>query len=171
MGSVWGKSYKKIVLNELKKNCRRSDRDISKTINIHPSTVGRIRNSLEEQGNIIGYTVCRDYHKANYQMSLLCIRTNYVDNDENINIVDLFEKNFEKDENNETIMIDIYESYGIYDFVLTVATKDQSSLRRYINKLKFVMGETLKEDIDIVNISKVHMKNEISYKKEKEVIQ
>lgn len=170
MDHIWGKSYKNMVLDELKKNCRRSDRDISKIINIHPSTVGRIRNNLEEQGNIIGYTVCRDYHKAKYQMSLICLKTKFIDKEGSEKIASFFDIDFNDDDENETILIDAYESFGLYDYILTIATKDQSALKRFMDKLKLVLTGYLNEEIDVVNISKIYKKNEIAYNRENELL-
>ena len=163
MNTAWGKSYKEMVLKELKKNCRRSDRDISKIIKVHPSTVGRIRNNLEEKGNILGYTVCSDYHKANYSLSLLCIKVRNTDELKSDDNTHYFEINQDSLQDEDIILIDAYESYGIYDYVLTIASKDQPSLRKYINVLKNRISDNLLDPIDVINISRIYKKNEITY--------
>jgi len=167
LNNIWGSSYKELVLKELRNNCRRSDRDISKAIKVHPSTVGRIRNTLEEEGKIFGYTVCRDYLKANYNMMLICLKTSTVDEAFYHKIRDILEQSEpdigerEPDTTKEIILIDFYECVGKYDFMLTVASKEALSLKRFINEMKRQLDGWLEADIELINIASIFKKNEI----------
>lgn len=152
-------------MKELRSNCRRSDRDISKAIKVHPSTVGRIRNTLEEEGKIFGYTVCRDYLKANYNMMLICLKTSTVDEKFYHRVREILATSEpdtgEPDTSKELILIDFYECVGKYDYMLTVASKETLSLKRFINDMKRQLDEWLEDDIELINIASIFKKNEI----------
>jgi len=55
------------ILKELIKNCKQSDREISKKLGISQPTVSRVRSRLEEQ-QIRGYTVLPDLKSLGYQI-------------------------------------------------------------------------------------------------------
>ena len=51
------------LISELLKNCRRSDREISKAIDVSQPTVSRTLKKLEKEGYIKEYTVIPDFKK------------------------------------------------------------------------------------------------------------
>ena len=51
------------VLYQLKKNARQSNRDIARTLQCSPTTVGKIIYQLEARGVITGYTAIVDEAK------------------------------------------------------------------------------------------------------------
>lgn len=63
------------LISSLMKNSHRSDRELSKTLDVSQPTVTRTRHRLEEQGHIKEYTAIPDFGKLGFQiMSFIFIK-------------------------------------------------------------------------------------------------
>lgn len=56
------------LISELVKNCRRSDRELSRALGVSQPTVSRMIKNLEEQGIVKEYTMIPDFHKLGYEI-------------------------------------------------------------------------------------------------------
>ena len=67
------KDFDRRLLAELMKNCRRSDRELAKTLKVSQPTVTRAIHRLEEEGYIKEYTVIPDFSKLGYEILSLAL--------------------------------------------------------------------------------------------------
>ncbi len=78
-------------------------------------------------------------------------------------LLKFLEKNEYKEDatKKDILLIDVYESMGKYDYMFTIATKDNLSLKKYINSLKHTFSSWLDGEVEIVDIVCIFKKNEI----------
>lgn len=62
------KDFELRLITELMKNSRRSDRELSKKLNVSQPTITRTRKKLEKEGYIKEYTIIPDFKKLGFQM-------------------------------------------------------------------------------------------------------
>jgi DNA-binding Lrp family transcriptional regulator len=62
------KNVELILISELMKNSRRSDRELARAIGVSQPTITRLRNKLEKEGYIKEYTMIPDFSKLGYQI-------------------------------------------------------------------------------------------------------
>ena len=60
-----------MILSELMKDSRRSDRELAKQLKMSQPTVSRIRNKLEKAGYIEEYTLIPNFTKLGYNLMAL----------------------------------------------------------------------------------------------------
>jgi len=62
------KELYQLLLRELLKNSRQSDRDLARALNVSQPTISRIRNKLEKNGMIQDYTIIPDFKKMGFEL-------------------------------------------------------------------------------------------------------
>ena len=62
------KELYQLLLRELLKNSRQSDRDLARALNVSQPTISRIRNKLEKNGMILDYTIIPDFKKMGFEL-------------------------------------------------------------------------------------------------------
>jgi len=56
------------LISELMKNCKRSDREVAKSLGVSQPTVTRTLHKLEKEGHIKEYAVIPDFSKLGYEL-------------------------------------------------------------------------------------------------------
>jgi DNA-binding Lrp family transcriptional regulator len=85
------------LISALMKNSHRSDRELSKTLDVSQPTVTRIRHRLEEQGYIKEYTTIPDFGKIGFQiMSFILIKLKKEDPEVEMKIREQLRENLKK---------------------------------------------------------------------------
>lgn len=65
------KELYRLLLRELLKNSRQSDRDLAKALNVSQPTISRTRRKLEQRGMIQDYTIIPDFVKMGFEILAL----------------------------------------------------------------------------------------------------
>ena len=126
------KHIEKQLLLELMKNCRRSDRELAKVLNVSQPTVSRLIKSLEKSGAIERYTIIPNLAKTANDFIAVTFLSFSQDKPE------LFEKARDWTEkqpsvllasNGEglgmnSIMVSVHENYGSYSKLITQLRRD-----------------------------------------------
>jgi DNA-binding Lrp family transcriptional regulator len=115
------------LLSELMKNCRTSDRKLSKLLGVSQPTVTRTRAKLEKQGYIKEYAAIPDFAKLGYTiMAVTWIRVRYLSPEEYLEAQKTTAKDLKTDaseiilferalgENYEGVMISFHRDYSSY---------------------------------------------------------
>lgn len=114
-----------MILSELEKNSRLSIRELSKRINLSPSSVTERLKRLEDNRIIEGYTI--SINKKNLGLSINCIIKVTMRNGE----YERF-KNFIKDYNHSEWC---YRIAGDSCFLVKLSVKDLGEIEEFINKV------------------------------------
>jgi len=136
----------KEILRILKLEGRASVREISRRLNVSPSTVSRKINKMEAEGTIKGYiSIIEDEELGQGSRAVLLVRTSG-DYDQG-HVV-------EKIETMEDIC-NVFTTMGNYDLILTACTRNDSSLYEMINRIRKLEGILWVDFASIVTRKKV----------------
>jgi DNA-binding Lrp family transcriptional regulator len=122
-----------MVLSELMKNAKLSDRDIARKIGSSQPTVTRVRRKLEKKGYIREYTVIPDFRKLGYEiLAVTLFKYRKLDDVENTKKVKkIFTDRF-KDGPFEIIMAERGMG-GRYNAIMISIHRDYKSFMRFMN--------------------------------------
>jgi len=136
----------KKILELLAEDSRMTVRDISRKLDVSPSTVSRKIKQMEEANIIMGYvSIIEDKEVGKGSRAVLLVRTSGEYNHDDII-------------NNITEMDDVcnlFLTMGNYDIILTACTTSQSELYRMINDLRTLEGVLWVDFASIVSRRKV----------------
>lgn len=65
------KELPKLLLRELLKNSKRSDRELAKVLNVSQPTITRARHKLERDGTIEDYTIIPNFNEMGFEIFVL----------------------------------------------------------------------------------------------------
>jgi len=122
------KKIMKRVLVELLKDCKKSDKKISKVLGCSQPTVTRTRHKLEKEGYIREYTLIPDFRKLGYElMSLTFVKLRKgLEKEEMAKIRNLIDENLKKSPSaivmtesgrglgHEGVTVSLHENYSSY---------------------------------------------------------
>lgn len=118
-----------LILKELRKNCKKSLRELAKELGTHPNTVLQRIKKLEKDGVIIKYVAEVDYSKVGHDMHAI-IRMKVNKDAHNHRRWDIFnELKAFKD------ITALYAITGTYDMLAVVKTRNRDSLTELITAL------------------------------------
>jgi Lrp/AsnC family leucine-responsive transcriptional regulator len=122
----------KQILNLLMENARMSYADIAKSVGMKsPSVIDRVKR-LEQLGIIKGYTADINYKKLGEDINAFIGVS--IDNAKHIDEFEAHVQDIDPD------VIDCHHVTGDYTFLLSVITKNTSSLSKLIKKIRNVPG-------------------------------
>ena len=134
------------ILDILSKDGRVRAAEIAKRLEVSTSTVTRKIKRMEAAGIIRGYVgIIEDEKLGKTSRAVLMVKM--TGNDETRNIM-------EDIENNNDIY-NIYETMGNYDAILTVCSKNESTIYEMIKHLRGLEGVLYVDHASIVNRKKV----------------
>ena len=136
----------KKILEMLAEDSRMTVRDISRKLDVSPSTVSRKIKQMENENIIKGYvSIIEDKEVGKGSRAVLLVRTSgEYDHKEIINNIT------EMDD-----VCNLFLTMGNYDIILTACTTDQSELYRMINDLRTLEGVLWVDFASIVSRRKV----------------
>lgn len=121
-----------MLLSELMKNSRRSDRDLAKAIGSSQPTVTRIRNRLEREGYIKEYAMVPDFHKLGFEiMAFTFVKFRSGISPEEINELREVAKMMEKENPSAILMITGGMGLG-YDRIIVSFHEDYSDYSKFM---------------------------------------
>jgi DNA-binding Lrp family transcriptional regulator len=136
------------VLRELAANARSSDNDVARKVGLSQVTVSKIRNQLECEGIIRGYTCLVDLHGLGYRFgSLIFILWNadywrdHVANEERMFGC------IERIKDNLVFMSSLNSTK--YDGLFIAVFKDFEEKRRVLNIIKTELGDVIENMMDL----------------------
>ncbi len=140
------------IMAELRKNCRRSYRELGKAIGMSPATlIERIRR-LENAGYVLGYSANLDYLKLGYEFMAIV----------KISIQHGAMLEVQKKISKLPGVAAVYDIAGDYDSIATVICKSRGELSRLVKKILAVPNVEKTNTNMVLNVIKdVHEFNEI----------
>ena len=130
----------------LSKNGRIAGIELSKMLDISPSTVTRKIKRLQESGVIQGYLAIIDNEKmGNMARSALTIKLSG-----GVNINQILDELIQNED-----ICNIYETMGNYDILLTCCNKNESQIYELIKKIRSMDGVMFVDFASIVSRRKV----------------
>jgi len=112
------------ILMELKKDCRRSARELARVVGVSPATIIERMRKLERNGYIIGYSANIDFLKLGYEFMgivKITIRGNLLETEERISKM--------------PGVAAVYDITGDYDAMAIVLCKSRGDLSRLVKKI------------------------------------
>ncbi|MFW6040782.1 MAG: Lrp/AsnC family transcriptional regulator [Thermoplasmatota archaeon] len=156
-------SITKLILRELKRNPRRSDKKIAEDLDTYRQKVWRKRKNLEEREIIWGYSaICNEFNRGyDYYAILLSLKRL---NKELAELLMERDIKYQQHKNNSVMenvrIIDSYYVTGRYDWLVIIYSPDKESARRYYDRLRFVYEKYLLEKPLMLDINFITLKQE-----------
>lgn len=157
------------LLVELMKNCRRSDRELARSLDVSQPTVTRAIHRLEENGYIKEYTIIPDFSKLGYEILSFGFGKMKGDyNDKKQEQVQAFVNKFQKEHihaeligargigmSKQVAFVSFFENYADYWKTQRLAREvPYSDVFEFENFLVDLKGQTLLKPLSMSSIAK-----------------
>lgn len=140
------------ILVELRKNCRRSFRELAHAVNVSPATLIERVKRLEKQGYIIGYSADLDFLRLGYEFMGMI----------NITISHGALLEVQKKISKLKGVAAVYDVTGNYDSLAIVMCKNRAEFSRLIKKILAIPNvEKTNTNMALNVMKKMHEFNEI----------
>lgn len=153
------KNIELLLISELMKNSRRSDRELAKALGISQPTITRTRAKLEKEGIIREYTIIPCLSKLGYKiMAITFVLSRALSKEEAIKAQRVFAESV-KDKQFEFIMLERGEGLG-FDGVIISLHKDYSSylkVAEWLRQFDFLKMEKISSFL-------INLEDEVRYR-------
>jgi len=120
-------SIDRMILSELRKNCKRPVRELAKELRVHPNTLLQRIKKLEKEKVIVGYMAEIDYRKLGYDLHAIVmgkVRKGRAGDPEQL-----------ADLSSIPEVQSLYAVTGAYDIIMVVKVKNRDGLVDVIRKI------------------------------------